>query len=69
MGKLIRHKWKVLKNDNKPFIVDTQCEKCGTICYWDFDYSCIMYKWGTHVTYKPPSCLLPNTLNYNGKKI
>ena len=66
MKKLLRHKW---KESNDPYAKLNQCQICRCIRYWDFGYDSIMYSWGTHVTYRPPSCLLPNTINYDGKKI
>jgi hypothetical protein len=64
MSKLLRHKWKeitllsLIRNKQ-------QCQKCGTIRYWDFDYNCVMYRWGTHITYKAPDCILATDKPYN----
>ena len=68
MKKLIRHKWRKLYPNN---VYDSWfiCDTCGCQKHYDFNYQNVMYRWGTHVTYRPPSCLLPNTINYAGKKI
>lgn len=66
MKKHLTHKWSI-ENSNIPFTA--KCKICGCVRYWDFDYGCIMYQWGTHTTYRAPTCLLPNTINYDGKKI
>lgn len=67
MAKTIRHKWKDISSDN--YHKRYKCERCGCERYWDFSYDCVMYKWGTHLTYRAPDCLLPNTINYDGKRI
>lgn len=67
MVKLLRHKWRnASENSYDKFFV---CERCGCVRYWDFTYDHAMYKWGTHITYTAPPCLLPNTLNYDNKII
>jgi hypothetical protein len=67
MKKLLKHKWRLASENSYNKIYE--CERCGCRKRFDFDYDCIMYFWGTHVTYKAPDCLLPNTINYEGKII
>ena len=65
--KLIHHKWK--KTDRYQTMSECVCEVCGCRKYWDFSYKSMMFEYGTHLTYNSPSCKLPNTLDYNGKRI
>lgn len=60
--KKIRHKWKQLYCERAR---THKCEKCGCVKYWDFDYNCVMYKWGTNITYRAPSCIIMNGVPYN----
>ena len=73
MKKIIRHKWimgdKSIGDRPYHLLMETKCEKCGCIKRYDFSYGCIMYKWGIHIDYRAPSCVLPNTINYEGKKV
>lgn len=62
MKKLIRHKWNQTDSAH-PFT--KTCSVCGCVKYWDFDYNCIMYQWGTHVTYRAPTCIIMNGVPYN----
>ncbi len=61
MKKIIKHKWKLFPYGNNKYQVIHQCEHCGCKKYWDFDYNCIMYKYGTKVAYRAPSCIIPLT--------
>jgi len=54
--KIIRHKWN--KKIRERGLVEEVCEKCGCIRYWDFDYDRKMYRWGTNITYRAPSCIV-----------
>jgi len=65
--KLIHHKWK--KTANYVRNSEAICEICGCRKYWDFDYKNMMFEVGTRLQYNSPSCLLPNTINYKGKRI
>jgi hypothetical protein len=62
MKKIIKHKWKKYING---YTIGNQCEKCGCLRYWDFDYNQQMYRWGTHLTYRAPSCIIMNGKPYN----
>jgi len=61
MKKLLRHSWKEVPGKYFPF----QCEKCGCVRYWDWDYNHRMYSWGNNITYKAPECKLYTEKPYN----
>jgi len=58
MKKIIRHAWVKV---GPWHLQKSVCKKCGTVRYWDFSYGCIMYQWGTHLTYKAPDCIIELT--------
>lgn len=62
MKKIIRHKWKKIGTNNKS---KSQCQKCGCVKYYDFDYQSWMYQWETKITYRAPSCIIMNGKPYN----
>jgi len=63
MKKLLRHKWK--KVISPTGLIKYICQKCGCVKYYDFDFDCTMYKWGTNITYRPPECIAMNGKPYN----